>query len=227
MLKQRAGLAVLAGIAGIGVALLLGRWLMGGQSMKDVRRLRNQLTSPEYASLNSLQRERLVGDLMRKVDVLGPEQVRQLWRETGREYGQQMRESAATYHRLPESDRITYLDEELKRLEPWREVWRAVRTDSVFWPRRNRGNWRQRRGEGRDQRGARSDPESTRRAASTPDSGGRRGRGRWPPDRDARADEGPVDIQEQAELAAFLQALNTRCEERVLEPLRWGRRWRR
>jgi hypothetical protein len=232
-------LASVAAVAALGSVLFF--WLSG-------RELRRTLAMQEKLLTSELSRQdanALKAELMRSIDEMDRDTLRELQGEMGDQRRQRMRASVTAYHESVGDDKVAVLDEALDRMAKTREVGfeafstrrggmpRGARQGNTQRQNRERRNDQQRLNrDGNDQPGAARQDRPAR-----PDGANRAGRGNRPggdPNRrrtregrdDGRGDRDRERLsdEERQQWGEYFQALRQRAEERGME---WGRGRRR
>lgn len=229
-------------LAGVAVAAVIGTTLFLWLSDREVRRVMAMQEKLLTADLSSTDSNSLKTQLMRSIDEMDRDTLRELQRKMRDQQRERTRASVAAYHDAVGDEQVAVLDEALERLARAREVGlEAFGTRRRGMPRGARQGNQQQPNRGDRQRRNRDDnapPNAARRDRTAPSSDAtgqpREGQPRRDGDQQRRQRQGRDDRggdRERQQLSdaerekwdEYRQALRKRAEERGMD---WGRRRR-
>jgi hypothetical protein len=203
----------------LGTALVI--WLGPDRQIRRALALEQQLANGE--ELSQVERNALKTQLMRTVDEMDRDRLRQLqgrMRERDRQLTQQSMEA---FQAASETEKAAILDEAIDRMVKSRETASAMRSGRG-WGGRRGGRTRRPDQARPDGQAGRQRPDNAGQQARPRPDGGRdanaRDRGRRQGGNDGRPE---LSEEERALRTAYYEALAKRAEERGVELSRWRR----
>lgn len=209
-------------VAVLGMVLFI--WLGPDRQIRRALALGQQLADGE--DLSQVEQNALKMQLMRTVDEMDRDKLRELQNQVRERDRQLAQRSMEAFQTASETEKVAILDEAIDRMVKSRQVSAAMRSGRGWGGRR--GGWTRRPNQGQPgQEAGRQRPDNAgQQARPRPDSGpgGREANARDRGRRRGENDERPeLSEEDRALRTAYYEALAKRAAERDVELSRWRR----